>query len=138
MDPALVGAAFAILGIAVVLFALPPLFERMAGWAQLAQRFVQASDFPCTRIGYATLGVLATAPVRLGGSPQGLVLTLVFAPFRPSHALLIPWRSISEVNARGSFLIVSFNFPPASEPRLFVKPRVARRIRPYLAVGSAA
>jgi hypothetical protein len=138
MSPAAVGAAFGILGILVVFFVLPALFQRMAGWAQLAQHFAPAPALPLTRIGFATLGALATAPVKLSASAQGLVLSLVFTPFRSTPALLIPWPSISEASPRGGFLIVAYTFASAPEPRLFVKPHVAQRLRHYMGQRGAA
>jgi hypothetical protein len=138
MNPTIVGTAFGILGIAVVLFVIPPLFERMAGWALLAQRFAPALALPLTPIGFATLGALATPPVRLSASAKGLVLSLVFTPFRSTPPLLIPWRSLSEITPRNSFLIVTYTFASAPQPRLFVKPHVARRLRHYLAPHGAA
>ena len=130
--------ALGILGVVGALFLFPPLFARMAGWPQLAQRFAQAPELPRARIGYATLGILATAPVKLSASEEGLVLSLVFTPFRSVPPLLIPWRGVLEDTARSNFLIVPFMFPPASTPRLFLKPHVARRFRHYLALGGAA
>lgn len=137
MNSPQVAVALGFLGVFVALFLIPPLFARLAGWPQLAARFAPAPASPVTRIGYATLGTLSTTPVKLGASAQGLVLSQVFAPFRFVPPLLIPWHGVREEASRISFLVVPFSFPPQRKPMLFLKPHVARLLRPYLAGGGA-
>lgn len=133
MNSPLLFVALGLLGVLCALWLAPPLFARLAGWPELAMRFASAPAFPAARIGYATLGTLSTAPVKLSASPQGLVLSQAFTPFRFVPPLLVPWNCVREESSPASFLVVPFSFPPAERPRLFAKPHVARRLRVYLA-----
>jgi hypothetical protein len=127
-----VSVALGFLGLVVALLFFPPLFARLAGWPELAMRFGPAPATPLTRIGYATLGTLSTAPVKLSASEQGLVVSQVFTPFRFVPPLLIPWNGVREEPSRVTFLVVTFSLPPERKPLLFLKPHVARRLRPWL------
>lgn len=134
--PLPVAIVFGVFIVAAVVVLVPRLFERLAGWPRLSTQFEAAPPSTLTPVGYGTLGVAATAPVKLQASTQGLVLSLLVRPFHSARPLLIPWRSVHEAAPGGHVLPATFTLGSHSGPKLFLKAHVARRLRSHLAANA--